>query len=75
MENCKKFGDMIQILRELSLQLPPDFLGKKIVFLRGSMDGRAPRVRFVKEGRSVIVRLGKLPTVNAGQELPIEVQF
>ena len=31
--------------------------------------------RFVKDGPSVIVRLGKLLTVNAGQELTIEAQF
>jgi hypothetical protein len=62
-------------LQELSLRLPQDFLGKKIVSLKGSLDGKALKLQFAKDGRTVIVRSRKALTVNAGQELSIEAEF
>ena len=62
-------------LRELSLRLPPDFRGKKIVSLKGSLDGKALKVQFAKDGRTVIVRSRKPLTVNAGQELLLNAEF
>jgi len=62
-------------LQELSLLLPPDFLGKKIVSLKGSLDGKALKLQFAKEGRTIIVRSRKPLTVSAGQELSIEAEF
>ena len=62
-------------LQELSLLLPPDFLGKKIVSIKGSLDGKALKLQFAKEGRTVIVRSRKSLTVSAGQELSVEAEF
>jgi uncharacterized protein (DUF608 family) len=62
-------------LRELSLRLPPDFLGKKIVSLKGSLDGKALKLQFAKDGRTVIVSSRKPLTVSAGQVLSIEAEF
>jgi len=62
-------------LQELSLLLPPDFLGKKIVSIKGSQNGKALKLQFAKEGRTVIVRSRKPLTVNAGQELSLEAEF
>jgi uncharacterized protein (DUF608 family) len=63
------------ILQELSLRLPREFLGKKIVSFKGSLDGKALKLKFAKDGRAVIVRSRKPLTVNAGQELLLEAEF
>jgi len=62
-------------LQELSLRLPPEFLDKKIVSFQGSLDGKALKLQPAKDGRTVVVRSRKPLTVNAGQELLLEVVF
>jgi hypothetical protein len=62
-------------LRELSLRLPSDFRGKKIVSLKRSLSGKAVKLQFAKDGRTVIVRSRNPLTVSAGQELTVEAEF
>jgi uncharacterized protein (DUF608 family) len=62
-------------LRELSLRLPPEFLDKRIVSLKGSLDGKVLKLQFAKDGCTVIVSSRKPLTVSAGQELLLSAEF
>jgi uncharacterized protein (DUF608 family) len=62
-------------LQELSFRLPPEFSDRKLVLLRGSVDGMTIKLQPAKQGRTVTLRLRNPLTVKAGQELLLEAVF
>jgi hypothetical protein len=62
-------------LKELSLQVPPEFLGKRIVSAKATLDGKAFKLQFANDGRMLVGRSRNPIRLSAGQELSVEAEF
>jgi non-lysosomal glucosylceramidase len=62
-------------LKEFSFGLPPSFLDKRVTALKGTLAGRALKLRFEKRGDRIFVSWANPLVVKAGQELRFEVAF
>jgi uncharacterized protein (DUF608 family) len=62
-------------LREFSFPLPPSFPDKSKISLRGSLGGKALKLQYSRNDRTVIVRWKDPVVVNLGQELLLSAEF